>query len=143
VGIERIQVTFTEDAEFNGGDNPEFPWDTTLSDNKFIINAMQKRVPLVESTPLYVIKYYPAIRHDENIVISYRTTYYLEKKGEWVGPKYETNVAAYEITRCGDGILDRYIDPSGEEIYEQCEINDQSHTDWGTKGCSVTCIPVN
>lgn len=101
---------FTEERDYNGGDNPEFPWTENISGREFIIGANETDVLVARSTPLYSVKHFPPTRSADNIVIKYTITYFTEVDGEWVGPKYDIRTQPYEITYCGDGVIDQYKD---------------------------------
>ena len=143
VALDRLQVSFTEQADFNAGENPDFPWTEEFSQQGFIINENMAETLISKASDSYSVKHYPKERGPENIVITYTTTFFTEIGGKWVNQAQNTHRQGYEITRCGDGVVDRYEDQSGEMIFEQCEPNDQSKLAWGSQGCSATCEALN
>jgi hypothetical protein len=75
--------------------------------------------------------------------IVYTTTHYEKRSGAWTNKTIHTEYQPYEITWCGDGIVDNYIDPSGLNITESCDPNDPSKSGWGNGGCAQnTCTPI-
>jgi len=55
--------------------------------------------------------------------------------GKEHGYFYHTTCVNYEVTRCGDGIVDKYIERGGFKINEACDDGNNKSGD----GCSSTC----
>ena len=145
VWINEVITTFKEnDWNINGWVNPSFPWYIDLISKGYIINSNQS-VKSVESDIYYQILYHPLQRKTNNLEIIYDTSYYKNVSWNWEWPIHHTEYQPYEITWCGDGILDNYIDQyTWTSISETCDPNDASKTGWGAWGCNVTnCQPIN
>ncbi|MEA1953791.1 MAG: caspase family protein [Campylobacterota bacterium] len=144
IGINKVSGTFSEKNNYNGKENPKFDITSTLKEKKYILKKRTVSEIIFESKSKYSIHYFPKIRANDNIVVKYNVTYYAKIGNEWIGPRKKIDIQPYKITWCGDGIIDNYIDrATNNKINEICEPKDESHTNWGTAGCSTICTPLD
>ena len=143
-----IGSTFSEKhGDYNGGKNPKFEMPKQLitfaKKQKYHVGK-NKSVVVFESTHKYPINYHPKNRKKDNLVIKYVTNYYSWKNNDWGAKKTNIAIQPYEITWCGDGIIDNYIDSYGAgEIIEVCDWKDKDKKYWGNAGCSSKCTPLS
>ncbi len=136
--LQSFKVTFREEANFNNWANPTFSPTQAVKNDK-VFSPGEKKV-ILESSPAYGIKRHPVTRKSNNIEIIYETTD--KVLSNWKITTH-TEYQPYEITWCGDGIVDNYTDPYGAgKIVETCDPADSSKKNWGTGGCSNSCKPV-
>jgi hypothetical protein len=80
---------------------------------------------VLKATSNYPINYHPPVRSKNNFVIQYKAKYYVKEGNTWNRTaKYHTECKYYEVTWCGDGVVDY-------EYNEKCDPNDSSHKGWG------------
>jgi len=130
-------------GDFNGGDNPG--WSETN-----ILLSSKKQIPpntnmiIFKSKAPYNIHYHPKKRKKDNLYIEFHIHYYKWKNNTWIGPILLITKQPYEITWCGDGIVDKYTDTfSKTKIEEICDPGDTGKKNWGDAGCSTKCTPLN
>ena len=112
VGLPR--VFYSEEYDYNGSNQfPAFGWTEMIREKQFILPARQS-VRFTEANASYPIVYRPKKRHQANFSIAYSAEFYARKSSSenWRGPYYTFSCQKYEITWCGDGIVDT---PEGEE----------------------------
>jgi len=136
-GVKNVNTTFSEQGDFNNAQNPDFSWTPEFEAQGFLLDAGERAV-MIRSTSYEVLSH-PEVRDTENLVIKYTTAFMSEVGSTWVDREDNIHTQSYEITWCGDGTIDRYLDQSGYNIFEQCDPSDQSKTEWGVLGCSATC----
>jgi len=143
VWLSDYRYTFTESANFNQGEsNPHFPWTQEIINQGYIVPSGD-RLKVVDSTPPYSIIYHPVVRSENNITIVYEAEYYRNAgQSNQTGPFTHTEFQPYEITWCGDGVVDNYLDVySNSQIVEQCDLWLQNGV--LNSGCSAECTTVN
>ncbi len=139
IGITNVNHYFSTDEDYNGEQGfPKFVYSNWIKDNKFIVKSGSGKNLYYYATEKYQVKYAPKVRKKDNIKVIFDMQY---KKR--IGDKWSKNIknfvrcTNYEITSCGDGILDKK--------YEQCDPNDPTRT--GLKvgqTCDIkTCKPIN
>lgn len=118
-GLNSVKVNYTEQYDYNGNSTfPNFSWTKEFEGKNHIIAPSETIKAIIADEP-YPIKYHPVKRAHNNLVVKYTVKYFSSSKPhkdikKWVGPKFHTSCVNYEITRCGDGILDI-------ENQEECE----------------------
>lgn len=140
IGLNNVHTSFSEGegdegGDYNGSENPTFPWTKEMIEKKYIINP-NKEITIVESDKDYPIIYHPKKRASDNLFVIYKILYYSKKHSKW-NKKLNVDIHAqsYEITWCGDGIIDNYMDVQGFQVEEECDPNDPQEENWGEKGC--------
>ena len=123
--------------DYNRWPNPSFYWSWTLVDGVYM-KVSDSRVVL-ESRPKYEVKDHPEVRSQDNLYIEYNIKY-----ADFAYPtrpddsqlKNHKECVYYEISRCGDGIIDT-------GYAETCDPKDTTHT-WRWSGwCDEeTCQPI-
>lgn len=146
--ITQVSVKFFEGGDFDGNKEfIEFPYSKEVMNSR-LIPSSSGPVPLVKSES-YPIKYYPrerAIDGEADIEITYTVMFSPRlPDGSWKNEDTIMNDSQpYIITRCGDGVVDKYEDLyTAANIYEQCDPHDTSKTGWGKRGCSDSCEIIN
>jgi len=109
------------------------PW---IIGKKWIINTGERGI-FMETQERYNINFAPATRNAKNLVMKYYIDYQpVDAKGILFGTrKTHLECQPYEITWCGDGIVDR-------EYNETCDPNDPKKTNWWNGWCDRECKPV-
>lgn len=130
--LNAFQVDFRESHDMNG--------DGKLTYDNFIwsppygpgvqIPARAQRVKIIEASPRYRLNTAPAFRKKDNIYIEYSVT----TTGRNTTSTHKECIS-YEVTWCGDGILDR-------DEGEVCDPKDPNKTGWGPGGCNAQCQPI-
>ena len=140
--------TFKEEeknGDYNGGKNPKFKETNWLKNKKFILQKNEIGSIFKTETP-YQIKWTPKKRGKDNLNIKYDTEYYTkDNKGKWnKKSNWMSSCFNYEITWCGDGIKDVFLDEGIKKynINEECDPADPTKESWGTGGCSSSCTKV-
>ena len=132
--INGIKGKFIETGgyDYNGGRVPKFEVPKVLKDlgkkNSYHI-APHKEAVVFKSIENYRIHFHPKVRKADNLVIEYNTYYQTWdlKTKKWSEKKQLNTVQPYEITWCGDGIIDNYTDKyANVEIKEICDPGDKS-----------------
>lgn len=133
--ISSAAAVFNESEDFNwSSSDSKFIWTQAIKNQKGIVNPYQS-LKILETSNTYKVLYYPSKwRKKDNIKIKYTVNY---KNNDWGdNSKKHTECANYEITWCGDGIVD-----SG--YGEKCDPNDTSKQGWWSGWCNViTCQPI-
>ena len=88
---------------------------------------------VLTSTPVYKIKAVPPTRSYDNMAIKYTLEYSDDEAGN--KKHAHTECIYYEISRCGDGIVDT-------KYNEVCDPKDTSKKNWWNGGCDNSCQPV-
>lgn len=136
IGIESIETFNSEEYDYNNSTTfPSFVYTKKLKSLNYIVGPGTS-VKSIVADQSYPIHYHPEKRSPNNLVVKYRYKYYSSQnphknKKDWDGPSYLTSCVNYEITRCGDGVIDK---DDGEE----CEINNSGNND-EIKKCSEEC----
>ncbi len=135
--------TFSErHGDYNGANNPNFGFTSSFLAKEKQVNPYTSERAF-ESKSGYSINFHPNVRKFDNLFIKYQMQYYTWEWTEWSWVKTHIENQPYEITWCGDGVKDNYIDQySWNQIYETCDPNDSSKSGWGTGWCSNSCQPV-
>ena len=95
-----------------------------------ILNPNQT-IKILTATSPYYVREKPIKRDKNNLYLEYTIWYSDSQNGAWSAEK---ECKYYEITRCGDGILD-------PEYGETCDPKDPNKTGWGNGGCDESCKP--
>ena len=139
VKFKDSKVTFKPQNGFkyNGEkDNPIFNWSNWIRNRKGILQSYQRGL-IIKATSNYKIKYRPKIRSYKNLEIIYETKYINFKDEKEHGSiKTDKVIAHYEISWCGDGVLDH-------EYNEKCDPKDPKYENFGNLGCTMTCLPIS
>ena len=112
-----FNVKFEEKSpyDYNRWANPTFQWSGSLENGVYMPVSSKKTV--IRSTPLYQVLDHPAVRSKDNIYIEYNIKYadkaYSSKPAD-SQLKTHRECVYYEISRCGDGVLD-------EDYGEECD----------------------
>ena len=139
IALKSFVSTFVSQYDYNLSEpTPVFDWASWLNFNVPAGTSNQKII----SSNDYRILAVPAIRSFENLRINFDVKYQIGSLPEVT----HRECAKYEITWCGDGILDTNIDTDlvtpGVQG-EQCDPNDPSRAWWGSGGCNATsCKPI-
>jgi hypothetical protein len=138
-GLTNLRVEFTEKGNFNRGGNPKFPWTGDIISEGYVVKSGGD-MSISRSDVRYQVIDHPINRKQDNIVIKYFVKY-KEKSGETWGPELEAvSIQNYEISWCGDGVRDDYIDSyNSVQISEACDPNDEMKEGWVNGECPVTC----
>jgi hypothetical protein len=129
-------------GDLNGRENPEWSKTNILIKNKGNIPP-HTTMKIFESKSAYNINYHPKKRRKDNLYAEFHTHYYTWKNNEWSGPFLIITKQPYEVTWCGDGIVDNYTDRLSKiKVEEICDPNDTDKKNWGKAGCSTTCTPL-
>lgn len=103
-----------------------FKWAT----NNLTIPAGTKDLKVVSADPKYQLLTTPSRRQEKNIYIEYTIN------GRGQADFSHKECISWEVTWCGDGVVDNYTDHKGEKITEICDPNDPNKTNWGPNGCN-------
>ena len=125
----------------NNPSKPNFSWTSWLVNNGMKVEAWNKWIVLTSPLdPKYHIVSTPTHRAWDNLYIEYVIRYddqYHSTKPSNNNLYSHKECAYYEITRCGDGIID-------SEYGEKCDPNDPNKEWWGNGWCDKeTCTPTN
>lgn len=104
-----------------------FKWAT----NNLTIPAGTKDLKVVSADPKYQLLTTPSRRQEKNIYIEYTIN------GRGQADFSHKECISWEVTWCGDGVVDNYTDHKGEKITEICDPNDPNKTNWGPNGCNT------
>jgi len=141
---EKSNWTFSEkNGDYNGGENPKFKETDWIKNKKFIVQKNEIGNIFKTFNP-YQIKFTPIKRGKENLSIKYNIECFSkDNDGKWnKKSKWMNSCTKYEITWCGDGIKDNYIESNGRKINEECDPADLQKESWGTGGCSTSCTKI-
>ena len=119
----------------NSADFPEFNWTSELINNDYKVWKNQTMTVIRADRP-YQIYSVPVSRSYDNFLIKYTLTYSTDKAGN--NQHTHTECKYYEISRCGDGVID-----SWSWYWEECDPGDASKTWWWNGWCSSSCKPIN
>ena len=143
VGLNRITCKLTETGNYNGEKEPNCDWTNKFRNLKFKID-INSSIKVAEYKSPYHITFHPIKRKKDNLNIQYTIKYYFLVSNKVLGPNYLITNQPYEITWCGDGIIDQYKDKySNNYIKEICDPKDLKKLNWGSIGCSSKCTPIN
>lgn len=100
-------VVYAEQYDYNGSTTfPSFGWSAGLVAQGYQINPGQT-MRAVDADSSYPIIYRPATRSPDNLILRYTIQYYAQNAGtNWTGPYTHVECQPYEITWCGDGVVD-------------------------------------
>ena len=130
--IKSAKGVFSEQIDYNGWANPEFDWTDDIRNAKGKVPAWTTMSVLKAKSP-YPIKYVPVSRSYDNLLITYTITYSTDSA--WNNKYTHTECKHYEISRCGDGVVD-------SSYWEKCDPKDTSKTWWWNGWCDNSCNPV-
>ena len=112
-------VTFLEQQDFNRWPNPTFKWTNRNSEKKVAKNTTER---IIESTPKYYIQDHPDKRSEDNIYIEYNVKYGNSSTSPESRWKTHKECVFYEISRCGDGIIDTdWVWKESNHKAEECD----------------------
>jgi len=134
--IRQIKTTFHEDGDMNEGDNPIFDYTDEIKKSEFILNKNENKV-ISHSSVYYKIIRHPVKRSKDNINIVFDLTYHTANTAfkNWSDKKHFIDHQPYEVTWCGDGIVDNYTEAlSSVKIHEECDPGDGN---WENSGCKI------
>lgn len=136
IKIQGVRYNFDErkGGDLNGGESPKFSFTSSLNEKNMKINAKEEQKIYI-ATSSYPITYHPKLRRKDNLFIKYTVVYYLIKDSKNQGPFFNVHCDYNEVTWCGDGVRDNYIEKSGIKIYEECDDGNIESGD----GCSSSC----
>ncbi len=150
--IYGYRFIFDEQGDFNDEENPDFKPTSWIMNKSTVVKKGDKGVWL-KATKEYPIINKPLVRKKNNLKTIYEMQYLNKtngyKNGNWITKSSIDNLQKhytckyYEVTWCGDGIVDNYKDASGEQISETCDPQDPNKLNWGNNGCSLSCKPIN
>ena len=143
VYIASYQAIFDDSKnDVNDGPNPGFDWTNWIKSKNFILNNNEEG-KVYETKSWYSIVRVPSKRLKDNIFIKYIAKYYtIDNNGKREWPFYHVECDNNEITWCGDGIVDDYVEKWWLHVHEECDPADPNHTNWWPGGCSNDCHPV-
>ena len=130
--LRSFDVNFVEQKDYNKWANPTFSWTQELLDNNYKVWKNQT-MRVIESSPKYKVLDTPDKRARNNLYIEYEIKYSTTQNGS--ANKGHKECIYYEISRCGDGVLDTEYD-------EICDPADPNQVGWWNGWCSDTCEPV-
>lgn len=136
IGVQSIETFYSEKYDYNNSATfPNFGFTEKLKSLDYIVGP-GARVNSVVASQSYPINYHPEKRSPNNLVVKYRYKYYSSQslrknKKDWEGPSYFTSCVNYEITWCGDGVIDK-------EDGEECEFNDTENNK-EQRNCTIEC----
>ena len=131
-----FDVKFEEEKpfDFNGWQNPTFHWLSNLGNGVYKKVSSTKEV--IESEPPYQIINHPDVRSKNNLYIEYNIKYSdkaYSSKPDDSKLKTHKECVYYEISRCGDGVLDT-------EYGEECDPGSESTKVWPNwQVCNSEC----
>ena len=123
--IWSIKVEFIPQENYNKGNNPVFRW-INVNEGKPKIIPPKSKIQILETEGSYEIRVKPSVRSYENLLIKYTIEQSRKKDGS--DKKTHTDYAYYEISWCGDGVVDT---DRGEECDD---INDKDCCDCKKNG---------
>jgi len=144
-----FSVTFIEKSpyDYNQWPNPSFYWMDDLWNGVYKQISDTRRV--IKSSPLYEIKTHPDVRSKDNLYIEYDIKYAdkaYSSKPDDSKLKSHKECVYYEISRCGDGVLDEDYNeecdpgsawtstlPDGRICNSDCKIKDAPSKKWKLK----------
>ena len=132
-------MEYQEQYDYNkSSDFPQFGWTTQLINNNYKV-AKNTTMRVLEASSKYPILAVPASRSYDNLFIKYTLTYSTDEA--WKNKYWHSECAYYEISRCGDGVLD-IAWPSDQRESETCDPADPNHTNWWNGWCNSSCEPI-
>ena len=141
-----FDVKFDEQKpyDYNRWPNPDFEWADDLGDG--VYKEVSTTRTVIKSTPTYPIYDHPNVRSENNLYVEYNIKY--ADKAYSTRPddsklKSHKECVFYEISRCGDGIVDTNWEwKRSEDPAEVCDPKDPNQTNWWNGWCSDTCEPI-
>lgn len=127
---------FIEKEDYNNG-KIIFGMTTSLINNKYKIRPYTSKKTYASTA--YHINKIPSKRLKDNIIVKYKREYQLWRNGKWTERLEDIDIQPYEITWCGDGIIDNYTDPYGNLIVEECDPGDKRRRNMRTYSCTEDC----
>lgn len=127
--LKSFNVDFKESDDMNKDGKltfNNFKWAT----NNLTIPAGTKDLKVISADPKYQLLTTPSRRQEKNIYIEYTIN------GRGQADFSHKECISWEVTWCGDGVVDNYTDHKGEKITETCDPNDPKKTNWGPNGCN-------
>ena len=126
--LKSFTAIFREPADYNRSNVKfEFEWNPWIKSRSFVVPNNTVNQEIIQSKEEYHIIDHPAIRSFDNLKIDYGIRYQIGSGAQQI----HKECANYEITWCGDGILDTNIDTDlvtpGIQG-EQCDPNDTSRS---------------
>lgn len=142
-GEEWVHVNSYKDSEFiekedyNNG-KIIFGMTTSLENLKYKIKPYTSKKTYASTA--YHINKIPSKRLKDNIIVKYKREYQLWRNEKWTERRKVIDIQSYEITWCGDGIIDNYTDISnGNLIVEECDPGDKRKRNMRTYSCTEDC----
>lgn len=133
--LTSFSVNFKESSDMNKDgrlDYPFFKWYSGFNGNR-VIPGGAKDVTIIEAIPPYQLLVPPTKRQKDNFYIEYIVN------GKGNSDFSHKECITYEVTWCGDGIVDNYTDYAGRKIEEKCDPNAPGQS---PETCDpVTCQP--
>ena len=137
---------FDEDGDYNQREsndwsivpwvNPTFPWTSELINNNYWVNK-NKSMVVLNADKIYEINAVPQTRSSNNLMVKYVIEYSNDQN--WDTRYQHTECYPYEISRCGDGVVDKdWFKKAANDPGEECDYNDPNRT-WWKDGSGKTC----
>jgi hypothetical protein len=122
--------TFIEEYDYNLGENPVFDWTSDVKSTRFIVSP-KTNPKFITSTSKYQIRAVPHVRSSNNLFVAYSINYEYESYAGSKVWRNKTYIACqpYEVSWCGDGVLDKAYG-------ESCDDGGQNGK---TGKCSLSC----
>lgn len=122
-------------VNFRETDDMNKDWKLTFDNFKWSIDnktipAGAENVRIISADPRYFLLTTPARRQQDNIYVEYIVNW------KWKQDFSHKECISFEVTWCGDGVVDNYTDNSWKTIKEICDPNDPKKTNWGENGCN-------
>jgi len=137
--VNKTHVEFITNL-YSGDEKPVFGCTKKFIDKKYQVNPYTSEK--YYASRAFTINHKPQVRKYDNLIIKYTTNYsmWLGKPKIWV-KKRQIDLIPYEITWCGDGVVDKYFDKAtATNINEECDPKDKQKVNWGSLGCSSECV---
>ncbi len=151
IGINSFKVGILEQGDFNDSKGIsttkllDFNFTDWLKNKSYIVNPWNKGTWL-KANNFYKIYNRPVKRNHKNLYLVYQMNFYKQINGKWDMNNLHKNYDCqpYEITWCGDGIVDNYYDKAlKKQISETCDPQDPNKLNWGNNGCNLSCKPIS
>jgi len=141
--LRETKAKIIEPGDYNKWANPWFQSTAAIDAMKGYVPA-KTSVKILQSNPdFYYVQAVPVQRKKDNLSVIYNVWQYEKVWSNWIDRGWHSEYQPYEITWCGDGVRDNYMDDiHGEKVYETCDPNDVNKVGFGSGGCSNTCQPI-
>ena len=132
--IRTKKIDYSEQYDYNDSSSfPTFSWTSSIKNADWKV-AKNTSMEIVTADDRYQVKKRPVSRSYDNLLVKYTIKY--SNDVAWSAKYEHTECAHYEISRCGDGVVD-------SKYWEQCDPKDTSHAWWWDMWCSNKCEPIS